>query len=39
MVQTKTMPLGREELLEPVLVLAGIERSLASGRAAKIAHI
>jgi predicted dehydrogenase len=39
MVRTGTMPLSREELLEPVLVLAGVERSLGSGQAVKIAHI
>lgn len=39
MVRTGAMPLGRQELLEPVLVLAGIERSLTSGQSVQIAHI
>jgi len=39
MVRTGKMPLRREELLEPVLVLAGIERSLTSGEPAELAHL
>lgn len=39
MVRSGTKPLSREELLEPVLVLAGVERSLKLGQMVKIADI